>query len=81
MNRDDLPDEADNHDVWCERCQKVHRYFTFTKEDFDLVVREGAQKLADAIDAQAVSEAMKTFAGVAELEDAPASDADGPQRP
>lgn len=50
MNRDDLPDDADNYDVYCERCQKVHRYFTFTKEDYHRVIRESAQKLADAID-------------------------------
>ena len=57
--RDQLHDESENYDVWCERCQCVHRHYTFTKQDLDRVVSEGAQKLADAIDAQALAEVLK----------------------
>ncbi len=59
--RDQLHDESENYDVWCERCQRVHRYYTFTKQDLDRVVSEGAQKLADTIDAQALAEALKAI--------------------
>lgn len=50
MDRDTLPKDADNYDVFCERCQRVHRFYTFTQEDYDRVVSEGAQRLAEAID-------------------------------
>lgn len=50
--REGLASEADNYDVFCERCQRVHRHFTFTKEDLDCVISEGAKKLAEAIDAE-----------------------------
>lgn len=49
--RDSLPDDAENYDVFCERCQRVHRHFTYTKQDHDRVIAEGAKNLADAIDA------------------------------
>lgn len=50
--RDSLPKDADNYEVFCERCQKVHRYYTFTQEDFDRGIKDGAKNLSDAIDAK-----------------------------
>ncbi len=52
--RDSLHSDAENFDVWCERCQRVHRYYTFTKEDHDRLISEAAKKLADHIDHQAM---------------------------
>ena len=57
--RDQLHSDAENYDVFCERCQKVHRYYTFTKEDYDKVIAEGIRKLSDAIDAEALAAAAK----------------------
>jgi len=50
--RESLHSDSENYDVWCERCQKVHRHFTFTREDHDRVISEGAKKLQEAIDAK-----------------------------
>lgn len=58
-----LPSDADNYDVWCERCQRVHKYFTFTKEDHDRVIKEGAQKLSDEIDRRAAEHVYKQVYG------------------
>jgi hypothetical protein len=50
--RDSLPDirDEDNPVVWCERCQKHHRYYTFTRQDADRMIDQMA--LADSIDAK-----------------------------
>jgi hypothetical protein len=64
MNRADLHSDAENYDVWCERCQKVHRYYTFTREDLDRVVTDHAKALADEVDrrmALAVFNTVKTM--------------------
>jgi hypothetical protein len=59
--RDQLHSDAENYDVFCERCQKVHRYYTFTKEDYDKVIAEGARKLSEAIDAEALAAVAKIY--------------------
>ncbi len=46
-----LPKDADNYFVYCKRCQRTHRYFTFTQEDHARVMKEAVAKLSDAIDA------------------------------
>jgi acetone carboxylase gamma subunit len=46
----DLPRDADNYDVFCERCQRVHKYYTFTQEDHDRIINEHVQLLARAIE-------------------------------
>lgn len=61
MNREDLHSDAENYDVWCDRCHKVHRYYTFTREDYDRVLADGAKALSDAIDQMAFEAAMKTM--------------------
>lgn len=61
MAESKLPREADNYDVWCERCQRVHRHFTFTQEDEDRIVREGAKAIADAVNAEAIRRMMERF--------------------
>lgn len=58
--RENLPREADNYDRWCERCQRVHPHFTLTREHYDRIISEGAQKLADRIDAEI---AAKVYGG------------------
>ncbi len=58
-----LPSDADNYDVFCERCQKVHRHFTYTREDHERIIREGAQKLSDEIDRRALAEAYASIYG------------------
>ncbi len=63
--RDSLASDADNYDVWCERCQKVHRHFTFTREDLDRVVSDGAKQLAEAIDKRAMEEVYRELYGKA----------------
>jgi hypothetical protein len=45
-----LAHDADNYDVWCERCQKVHKYFTYTQEDHQRLIAQAAKNLADEID-------------------------------
>jgi hypothetical protein len=57
--RNSLPDIADkdNPMVWCERCRKEHRYWTFTRQDYDKMVTEMSKGLADAIDSR-VEEAL-----------------------
>lgn len=61
--RDSLPTDAMNYDVWCERCQRVHRFYTYTREDHDRVIAEGAQNLSDAIDAMAAKHAYEFMHG------------------
>lgn len=61
MDRNDLHSDAENYDVWCERCQRVHRYYTFTREDHDRVIAEGAQRIADDVDARAFAYAMRNL--------------------
>ena len=58
-----LPSDADNYEVFCERCQKVHRHFTYTREDHERNIREAAQKLADEIDRRALAEIYATIHG------------------
>lgn len=55
FDRDKLPRDADNYDVFCERCQRVHKHYFVTQESYDRVISEGAKKLADAIDADLVA--------------------------
>lgn len=59
--RAQLPDvaDADNPLVWCERCQKHHKKFTFTRADYDRVISQQARQLADAIDQQAIDRFMR----------------------
>lgn len=47
-----LPKDAPNPIVWCERCNKHHRYHTFTQEDYDSWVKAASKSLADSIDAK-----------------------------
>lgn len=54
-----LPVGAPNPMVWCERCQRYHRYWTLTQADHDRIIAEAAKKLADAIDAQALASYQK----------------------
>lgn len=58
-----LPKGAPNPLVWCERCQRIHRYHTFTQEDYDNVIAEAAQGLADAIDAVLAKELYDALSG------------------
>lgn len=57
-----LPSDADNYDVWCERCQRVHKHFTMTREDHAGIIARAAQNLADEIDRRWVEEAMRLYA-------------------
>lgn len=52
--RERLPNikDEDNPIVWCKRCQRHHKHWTFTRYDFDKIVAENARKLADHIDAE-----------------------------
>lgn len=56
-----LPRDADNFDVWCERCQKRHRYHTFTQEDYDRIVADSVKAMTDAIDARMLDTLPKDF--------------------
>ena len=49
-----LPPSAPNPIIWCERCQRYHHLHTFTRENYDRIIAEAAQKLADAIAAKAL---------------------------
>lgn len=60
-NMADLPHDSDNFDVFCERCQKVHRYYTFTQEDLQRVISDGAKALADKIDADLLANAERLW--------------------
>ncbi len=59
MDIDALPSDADNYDVWCERCRKVHPYYTMTREGFTALMARQAQALADEIDRRAADSAMR----------------------
>lgn len=61
MNREDLHSDAENYDVWCERCRKVHRYYTFTREDHDRVISDGAKAIAAEVDRMALESVLKTM--------------------
>jgi len=58
---DDLPREADNYDVFCERCQRVHRHFTFTQEHYDGYIDRMAKQLADEIDRRTAQQIYEEF--------------------
>ena len=58
-----LAKDADNYDVWCERCQRVHKHFTYTQEDHARVISEAVKKLADEIDRRAAEFAYKQIHG------------------
>ena len=58
-----LPKGAPNPIVWCERCQKHHRKYTFTQEDYDDIVKESARKMAEEIDRRAVEAILKELDG------------------
>lgn len=51
-----LAKDADNYDVWCERCQKVHKYYTYTQEDHAGVIRQALQNMSDEIDRRLVAD-------------------------
>lgn len=56
-----LAKDADNYDVFCERCQKVHKYYTYTQEDHARVVSEGAKAMADDIDRRIAEDVYRAF--------------------
>ena len=57
----DLPDVApeDNPIIWCERCQREHRKFTFTRADWHTVRDEAVDNLAASIDADCLKHVME----------------------
>ncbi len=57
--REGLPTE--NHDVWCERCQRVHGYWAMTRDEYDAIVSKKAKDLADIIDADIVAKIAGMF--------------------
>ena len=48
------PSEADNYDVYCERCQRVHPYYTMTQEKWDGIIAEAGKNLAEALVIQGI---------------------------
>lgn len=65
MKRTDFPNvkDEDNPIVWCERCKRHHRYYTFTQQDYDRIMDQHVAKLADAIDRRIFEKVMEmTFA-------------------
>lgn len=54
-----LPHGAENPDVWCERCQRIHKRHTFTQDDYDAVIAQGAKNLAAAIDKEILDRALQ----------------------
>ncbi len=64
-----LPKGAPNPIVWCERCQKHHRKYTFTQEDYDRIIQEGAKKLADEIDRRAAEDVYREVYGASGLDE------------
>lgn len=56
-----LHSDAENYDVYCERCQRVHKFYTYTKEDHARVISEGAKKLADEIDKRIMADVVKEY--------------------
>lgn len=51
----DLP-EASDEMVWCERCQRIHKRITFSRQDYERVITQAARNLADTIDHQAMND-------------------------
>lgn len=63
FNPDDLAHDADNYDVWCERCQRVHKFYPMTREDYDRVIAQAAKNLADEIDKRFIDDATRLSRG------------------
>lgn len=51
-----LPTDAENYDVDCERCGRVHKYYAMTREGYQRMMREKVKALADEIDRRALAE-------------------------
>ena len=59
MERPDLPNPASNPVVWCDRCQRHHKRYTFTQDDLIHIVADGAATLAEQIDADGLRLALE----------------------
>lgn len=46
---------------WCERCQRVHA--GFSREDYDAIVADSAQSIADAVDQMAADVVTREIYG------------------
>lgn len=45
----------DNPDVFCDRCQKTHKKYTFTQHDYDNMVYRATKEIADTIDTEIIT--------------------------
>ena len=59
--RASLPTDAENYDVFCERCQRTHKHFFMTREGYDRMIAEGAAKVRDAVDAEIAEKVYAEF--------------------
>lgn len=56
-----LPTDAENYDVFCERCQRVHKYYFMTREGYQRMIDQQAKVLADEIDRRLMDEFRQLY--------------------
>jgi len=47
--------------IWCERDRRYHKMYTFTEEDLERLIQDGARKLATVLDQRIVDLVYKGF--------------------
>lgn len=65
FDRDDQPlwpADAPNPDVWCHRCQKIHKAHPYTQADEDRYLDIAAQRIAETIDRDIESYVIRDIA-------------------
>ena len=55
--------DAPNPIVWCNRCKREHRTYTFTQADFDRCMSDAVKALSDSIE----DAVIEKFLGLEEL--------------
>lgn len=56
-----LPADQPNPLVWCKRCQRYHRKYTFTQADYDQTMAWLTRQLADDVMRRAADEVYATL--------------------
>ena len=61
--REQLPDvaDADNPIIWCDRCQRHHRRWTFTRSDYDRMIAKSVDTMAARIDKEILDKFVREF--------------------
>lgn len=63
FNPDELPSDAENSLVWCERCQREHLRYPMTKEKWSALLTASAQALAASVNERVLHQVMRDLYG------------------